>query len=633
KNGNQAAAADATITEKTGAGTLKKLGKGADLDAVLNGRLFEKDSVSTGTDGAMTLTFPGGNKLALQPNTTVIIRRGGATGAELGVVVTSGSVRVESPGTTNHLVVGTPFGMTEVGTSPIVVEIDLSKGLSVLVGDVSIQSSTGIVTINAGNAFQVDGLVVPIGQRPTEPLDVPPVDVTYVPRKADLIADPKYVQIRHVGVDKWTFAQAHDALGAGEAVRTQKGKATQVKFDDGAVVTLSPNAEMHLDESAASGTNRKAKYAITAGAADLHLTRKDGVETDHEITVAGLGVNVKPGDREAEVDVRMMAGGAAELAVRFGRVKLSDGTEVQAGSAVTLKEGKIVSEPRPVVPTNVELRAGTTSVVNYQNGVPPVAFDWHADNSGDASGVYQITVSSDKAFNDVLFSETVRNDGFVYDKFKPGRFYWRVKANGETKEGSMVLQRGGENDCSNCKRVNIINNTGEKTVVYFQQALPALTFQWNEVAGATQYRLKIFDDGAFDKPRVEATSAETKLAFQTGALEDGKYFWLVAALDASGKAVGPSPKTNGLEIAYDNVITDIVIRSPKNGQRVSGNRVSTNGEVALGTRLYINGKQAGTDSKGRFKDTVALDGGQRTLVYRSQASDGVQRFYVREVKR
>ena len=107
----------------------------------------------------------------------------------------------------------------------------------------------------------------------------------------------------------------------------------------------------------------------------------------------------------------------------------------------------------------------------------------------------------------------------------------------------------------------------------------------------------------------------------------------MAALDASGKAVGASPKTNGLEIAYDNVITDIVIRTPKNGQKISGNKVSTNGEVALGTRLYINGKQAGTDSKGRFKDTVALAGGERTIVYRSQASDGVQRFYVREVKR
>ena len=518
KNNEKAAAADATISALAGTGTFKKLGEGADLDAALHGQLFERDSVSTGADGTMTLTFAGGNKLALQPNTTVIIRRGGATGAELGVVVTSGSVRVESPGATDHLVVGTPFGMTEVGASPMVIEIDLSKGMSVLVGDVSVQSSTGVVTINAGNVMQIDGLVVPIGPKtPVEPLNVPPVDVTYTPRKADLVADPKFVQIRRVGVDKWTSAQARDSLGAGEAVRTQKGRATQVKFDDGAVVTLSPNAEMHLDEAAASSTNRKAKYAITAGVADLHLTRREGVETDHEITVAGLGVNVKPGDREAEVDVRVMPSGAADLAVRFGKVTLSDGTEVQAGSAVTVKDGKVVSEPRPVVPTDVELRAGTTSVVNYQNGIPPVAFDWHADTAGAASGAYQISVSSDKAFNDVLFSETVRNDGFVYDKFKPGRFYWRVKANGETKEGSLVLQRGGENDCSNCKRVNIINNSGEKTVVYFQQALPALTFQWTEVAGATQYRLKIFDDGAFDKPRLESTSADTKLAFQTGA--------------------------------------------------------------------------------------------------------------------
>ena len=627
------APADATITALAGSGAVKKLGQGQALEALVNGQLFEKDEVSTGADGTMTLTFPGGNKMLLQPNTTVVIRHGGATGAELGAVVTSGSVRVESPGATTHLVVGTPFGITELGANQMVVEIDLTRGMSVLVGDVSVQTSTGAVTINAGNSLQIDGLVVPIGEKPNTAVDVPDVNIVYTPRKADLFADPKYVQVKRVASDKWTAAAARDALNAGDAVRTQKAKATQVKFDDGATVTLSPNAEMRLEETGASDKERKARYAITAGSADLHLTRKEGVETNHEITVAGLGIEVRPGDREADVDVRAGAGGTAELAVRFGKVKLSDGTEIQAGNAVTLKDGKVVSEQRPVVPTNVELRAGTTSLVYYQSSVPPVAFDWKADNAGDASGAYQITVASDKAFNDVLFSETVRNDGFVYDRFKPGRFFWRVKANGQTKEGSMLIQRGGENDCANCKRVNVINNTGEKTVVYFQQALPALTFQWQEVAGAAQYRVKIFDDGAFDKPRLEATSEQTKLAFQAGALEEGKYFWLVAALDAAGKQVGSTPKTNGLEIAYDNVVTDIVIRTPKNGQKISGSKVSTNGEVAIGTRLYINGKQAGTDSKGRFKDTVALASGERTIVYRSQASDGVQRFYVREVKR
>ena len=311
---------------------------------------------------------------------------------------------------------------------------------------------------------------------------------------------------------------------------------------------------------------------------------------------------------------------------------LSDGTDLDAGNAVTVKDGKVVSEVRPVVPTDVELRAGSTSVVYYQGSIPPIAFDWTSDSPKTAS-IYQITLASDKTYKDVIFSETLRKTGFVYDEMHAGRYYWRVKAGSDApREGSILVQKGGDNDCANCKRINIINDNGEKTVVYFQQALPALTFQWQPVSGATQYRLRVFEDGAFDKPFMEATSDTTKIAFQAGALEDGKYFWLVTPVDAAGKTVGSAGRTNGLEIAYDNVITDLVVRSPKNGQRVSGDRCTTAGEIALGARLFINGKQADLDSKGRFKEAVTLHGSDK-IVYRTQASDGVQRFYVRDVRR
>ena len=83
---------------------------------------------------------------------------------------------------------------------------------------------------------------------------------------------------------------------------------------------------------------------------------------------------------------------------------------ITAGNAVTIKDGKVVSEVRPVVPTDVELRAGSTSVVYYQGSVPPIAFDWTSDSAKTAS-IYQITLASDKTYKDVIFSETVRKTG------------------------------------------------------------------------------------------------------------------------------------------------------------------------------------------------------------------------------
>ena len=621
---------DATITSRDGEASVRKGGSGAALDATVNTGLYETDTVSTGADGHVILAFAGGNTLTLAPSTTVVIRRGGATGTTLGAVVITGSARAASPGATSLLVIGSPFGMTELGSSELVVDVDLSRGLSVLVGEVTVVRDGTSTTLAAGNALSIDGLVVPIAAGVN--LEVAGLTTTLKPQRATLIAS-RGVQVQTSSVSDWVAAESRQELEPGAGVRTRKAKGTQVRFDDGSTVALSPGAELRFEEAQGSDKQQKARYVVTAGAADLRLTRREGVEASHEVTVAGLGVDVRPGDREAEVELRAISGGAYEVGVRFGRVRLSDGTELDAGTAITVKDGKPVSDTRPVAAADVELRAGTTSVVYYQGSVPPVAFDWRAETTDNAVASAQITVASDKAFKDVVFSETVRKAGFVYDAFKPGRYFWRVKGGDAVREGSLLIQRGGENDCANCKRTNIIQDTGEKTVVYFQQALPAITFQWKAVAGAVQYRVKIFADGAFERPHLEATSENTSLAFQAGALEDGKYFWLVSAVDAAGKAIGGTGRTNGLEIAYDNVINDLVIRAPKSGQRVTGDRVTTMGELALGARLFINGKQADLDSKGRFKVAVTLPHGERNLVYRTQAADGVQRFYLRELKR
>ncbi len=620
---------DATISAREGEASVRKGGQGAALDGAVNTGLYANDTVSTGADGHVTLAFAGGNTLTLAPSTTVVIRRGGATGAELGAVVISGSARAASPGATNLLVIGSPFGMTELGASELVVDVDLSRGLSVLVGEVTVAKDGATTTVAAGNVLSIDGLVIPVSG--AQNLDVAGLTTTLKAQQATLIAS-RGVQVQTPGITDWTAVEGRQALDAGAGVRTRKAKGTRVLFDDGSTVDLSAGAELRFEEARGSDKQHRARYSVTAGGADLHLTRREGLEASHQITVAGLGVEVRPGDREADVDLRPLAGGAYEVGVRFGRVRLSDGTELDAGTAVTVKDGKPASETRPVAAAAVELRAGTTSVVYYQGAVPPLAFEWRAETT-DKAVTSQITVATDKAFKDVLFSETVRKAGFVYDQFRPGRYFWRVKGGDIEREGSLLIQRGGENDCANCKRTNVIQDSGEKTVVYFQQALPAITFQWKPIPGAAQYRLKIFADGAFERPHLEATSETTSLAFQAGAIEDGKYFWLVAAIDGNGKPLSGGGRTNGLEIAYDNVINDLVIRSPKNGQRLTGDRITTQGELALGARLSINGKQADLDSKGRFKMTVTLPRGERTIVYRTQAADGVQRYYVRELGR
>ncbi|MEL6547179.1 MAG: hypothetical protein AAFQ82_21310 [Myxococcota bacterium] len=69
-------------------------------------------------------------------------------------------------------------------------------------------------------------------------------------------------------------------------------------------------------------------------------------------------------------------------------------------------------------------------------------------------------------------------------------------------------------------------------------------------------------------------------------------------------------------------------------QRIRKSKVFTSGEVPLGQSLFINGQKANVGRNGRFRQSVPLKSkGRHSIVYRTLASDGVERYYVRDVYR
>jgi hypothetical protein len=129
---------------------------------------------------------------------------------------------------------------------------------------------------------------------------------------------------------------------------------------------------------------------------------------------------------------------------------------------------------------------------------------------------------------------------------------------------------------------------------------------------------------------VDEVIAETTVRFRPGKLSEGRYYWLVVAEDAAGKDLATG-RMNSLEIAYDNAVTDLAIKSPPEGARIGGKSVVAQGEVQLG--LFVNGDAVKVDRSGRFRQSVALTSGVNRIVFRTVAADGIERFYVREVVR
>ncbi|OGQ90245.1 MAG: hypothetical protein A2289_20090 [Deltaproteobacteria bacterium RIFOXYA12_FULL_58_15] len=589
-------------------------------------------------EGTAQIEFAGGNFLDLQPNTTLVIRKAGGTAAQFGAVLLSGNATASSKGRGVLLAIGTPFGLTEFGTQELSFEISHLNGLHVLIGEVSVIDAGGQrTTLGAGDDFVIPGVTVVLRRCSADSdckdneacdLETSHCILKLEPIQFVLLANPQQVQVLRAGESTWRSPKKRDFLARGDMVRTRKASTTQIQLGDVAELKLRPQTQMILNDAGLSKESHRAKYGLESGSVLIHVDQNSEVGARHELEVAGLVMKVEPGLKEATVEVNAPTKDKAQIKVHFGRATLSDGTVVEAGRAVTIEKGVVITTSAPLAVTGVELKPKSSSIIYYTSSIPPILFNWKAEEGAES---YELEIAKDRDFDKRVFREKVSTNSFVHERFPAGRFYWRVKGTGNWIRGMLSVEKKTDNT-NQPKHHNKVVDTGEKTVIYYQKALPDLTFTWKAVEGATQYRLRIYPDGEFDKPMVEQESAENTKYFAKGRFPEGKYFWQQSALAADGSEL-KTGKMNTLQIAYDNAITDLDVKSPRPDMRTRSKTVSTYGELQLGAKLSINGKRAGLDSKGRFREVIPLNKGNNQIVYTTISSDGIERFYVRNVTR
>lgn len=631
---NNASAPDAHI--RATAGETSVLVAGASTVSASVGRpLFADDFVQTGSDGSARIEFSGGNILELSANTLVEIGEAGALQNKIGAVVVEGQAKLRSQGSGEILRIALPFAdkTVEIGTEPVEIVLDQNDGLSVVVGSVELVDDDGLrSTIDAGSALTVDGVVIEIsGDNDRE--EVPADEIVVQPITLTLVSNPNQTEIRRSGDRSWSRPSKRTRLQPGDSVRTKRAGAS-LTIADSTQMVLMPRSELRIDEAGRVDTEIQTRLSLSRGRTTVNVkkTREDETSPAHVFTVAGTEVRIAPGLQKADVRLTAEEKGRGRVAVQFGRVSIDELTVVGPGQAVDITDGKTSASLEELTTTSVHLKPGLPSTVYYASNRPAILFTWGDEDNPSKN--YRVELSTTKSFERPIFTETLNRNRFVYENPRPGQYHWRVKGSGGWEQGTFRLAKGSPSRCgANCKRENRIRDTGVKTVVYFQQALPGITLTWKQQPGAATYRLKVFRDGEFEQPFVDQTLERTEKKFVAGQFAEGKYFWLINAIDSEGQQVRAGD-TNGLEIAFDNSNVSIQITSPYSNQRVRGARLVTAGEVPLGQKLFINGRRAGLDRKGRFRRTLELDEkGRHSITYRILTSDGTERYYVRDVYR
>lgn len=612
--------------------------------ARLNQGLFINDIITTGPDGKATVMFAGGNKIELEPNSSFVIHRGGGgTVAEFGAELLTGHFLASAGKEGIHLEIIHRGIAADLGVGGTVLELSVARGFEVVMGTTDILRGGKKQTVPAGKRFTLEGIISELGgnldgligegggnldalQGTEAAAKKKPAALELTPMVFVMLAKPAQAQVMTVGQKAWRPAQKRTTLKSGDRVHVKKGgTGTRVQFADDSAVILKPDSDVLFTGANRSTEGSAASYQVNAGGMTVSIRRQEGKKVEQVLDVAGAKVKVEPTLRDANIQLESTRNGA-NLWVRNGQATVND-RRIEAGSMVEISKGQIIGDVRPLAATRIDIHQHGSTIVYYDKRPPALNFVWA--EPGSKSTTFEL--AADREFAQILAAESLTHGSYVTDQLTAGKYYWRLEKDTSSR-GMVQLMEESDGDCANCKRTNVIDDTGEKTVVYFQQALPSLTLRWKAVEGAAQYDLKVFNDGEFDKPILSDQVNDLKRSFDSGRFAEGKYYWLVAALDDKGREIATG-RMNSLQVAYDNAITALVIRTPRQGSAVGTSKLTTTGAAEAGSKVYINGKRAEIDDEGRFSEALALKAGANQIVYRATSADGIERYYLRDVIR
>lgn len=589
----------ARLVAKEGTVTLTR---GAKAQPAEVGPLEEKDVLETAAASKALLRAPGGRELELGENTRLEV---GKSFGEL--EVTEGTISFLAPdeGDGGVVQVKTRFGSTAVapGTRATLqlgeggLSVDVSVGEIVQVGD-----DGGTRSVAAGQKLEFGVGSIEL-EAPVEP-----------PKGLEVQLQPEgRVLLKKKGEARFAAAKkGAQAVGEGTAVQVGPGGKAKLAIE-GATVKLGAGTTGTVD-SAAPGEDGNELGLTVNGAASVVLDGKKKAA----VKLGGKQPVTVRASTEAAVNVNK-----GRVEVLIGEVELETNGKkqvVKAGEVATVGGGAgitVAQKPKPAL----TLPMGKKVRVYAKRPLGEVALDLPDEKT-------RMQVATDAAFTDVVLSGSAQ-DFVAVQAPVSGDVFWRTldekgEATSQGRARFMPETSGGKDDASHS---DVVAETGLKATVFFQAAVPALTFTFPEVVSARGYRLRVYKAGDLSKPIVDKKVNEAKATVEQGVLGEGSYRWSASALDEAGNdKVGG--RMNQMDIVFDNSLTTLHITSPRDGEKADGAKAV--GTAPLGSKLFVNGKPLSTDGSGRFNAALPKGDG---VVFRLVMQDGSEAYWFRRLKK
>lgn len=416
------------------------------------------------------------------------------------------------------------------------------------------------------------------------------------------------------GAAKATPAPKSSTLADGQTGFTTP-KGAQLRLESaGVVLRVGAGASGLVDTPTRHEGLVELPVTLEGGEAGLRLTKEGRVKLGGTtpVTLSGAEANAELSASKAGQRLEVVAG-TVELAAE-GKAPVT----VRAGQAAVVGPGgaiEVKAQPRSplVVPFGKRVTLYTPALRELGLRLParPV----------------RVEIAADSAFTQLLAAGEAED--VVTVKVPASRqLFWRFPGDDGALVQGQVKLRAEPVARSAGARGDVIAETGKKATVYYQGSVPPLTLTFGAVPQAKAYQLKVYAAGALTTPVFEKKSDATRVLVEAGALAEGSYVWFASPLDANGRELAGG-RMNQMELVYDNALTSLVITSPKEGAKVSGEVVAS-GTAPAGSRLSINGKPVTLGASGRFSVPV---GAVDAVIFTLTTGDGGEAYWVRRVRR
>jgi hypothetical protein len=575
------------------------------------GYVYRHDALETGADGEARVRFPGGRLVQLGANSRFVLDED-ANGLVLqvpkGTLISSSE---ETPEGGRALSIQTPFGRTELGTNKNGLSLEVGKDgakVDVLLGEVQLLSNNG----ERGKAAQGDKVELTLGKiervdsagKPP-PSELPPLEV--------LVTDTGPAELRKKGQRRWVPLKKGLSVGEGDAIRVRSGRSVLKVADNSLAMTS--GSEVTFNGAARDGAVDTSSVDVSKGGLSLSLAqgRRSRVNVGPiqlESTTGGQFVVAKTPDG---YDVAAITG---DVVAKKGGVE----QPIEAGQLARL--GKRGNEVHSGGGSELVLASRTGTQVFHPGTMGEVTLSWPGEKKN-----YYVEVAYDSELKEKLAAGLVHQPSITVDAPRQRALFWRVfEADGKTQvdRGSASFRPEFNAEASSGAFRDTVQEGSERTTIFYQSNLPAVTLTWKTDDQAAKYRLRVFKASALDAPVVDRTATAERVSLEPGALAEGNYLWSVTPLSAAGDELRGGKMTK-LDIVYDNAVPSLVVKSPRNGDAAAG-KVQAVGVATVGSRVLINGKAAGLDEKGRFDEPASPAGRPPSVVFRllrNNASDVV----------